>query len=62
MKEKKKNAKVVAISPIENLAINVGDSVFYKEFLGTEAEIEEKKFLLIPYADILAKLVETDSI
>ncbi|HSH53006.1 MAG TPA: co-chaperone GroES [Bacteroidales bacterium] len=62
VKEKKKIARVVAISTIENSAINVGDSVLYKEFAGTEAEIEGKMFLLIPYADILAKVVETDSI
>ncbi|MFO7826981.1 MAG: co-chaperone GroES [Bacteroidales bacterium] len=62
VKEKKKIAKVVAISTIDNSAISVGDSVLYKEFAGTEAEINGKKFLLIPYADILAKVVETDSI
>jgi chaperonin GroES len=61
-KEKKKVAKVVAISTIENSAVSIGDSVLYKEFSGTEAEIEGKKFLLIPYADILAKVVETESI
>ena len=61
-KEKKKIAKVVAISNIENSAIGIGDSVLYKEFSGTEAEVEGKKFLLIPYADILAKVVETESI
>ncbi len=62
VKEKKKIAKVVAISDIENSAVAVGDSVMYKEFSGTEAEIKGKKFLLIPYADILAKVVETDAI
>lgn len=61
-KEKKKVAKVVAISSIENSAVAIGDSVLYKEFAGTEAELEGKKFLLIPYADILAKVVETESI
>ena len=61
-KEKKKIAKVVAISAIENSAISIGDMVLYKEFSGTEAEIDGKKYLLIPYADILAKLVETESI
>ena len=61
-KEKKKIAKVVAVSTIENSAISVGDMVLYKEFSGTEAEIDGKKYLLIPYADILAKLVETESI
>ncbi|PLX11254.1 MAG: co-chaperone GroES [Marinilabiliales bacterium] len=62
VKEKKKVAKVVAISSIENSAVTVGDNVLYKEFSGTEAEIEGKTFLLIPYADILAKIVETESI
>jgi len=61
-KERKKVAKVVAVSQIENSAIAVGDMVLYKEFSGTEAEIEGKKFLLIPYSDILAKVVETESI
>ena len=61
-KEKKKIAKVVAISSIENSAVAVGDNVLYKEYSGTEAEIERKKFLLIPYADILAKIVETEAI
>lgn len=61
-KEKKKIAKVVAISSIENSAVMVGDHVLYKEYSGTEAEIEGKKFLLIPYADILAKIVETEAI
>lgn len=61
-KEKKKMAKVVAISEIENSAIEVGDMVMYKEFSGTEAEVDNKKYLLIPYADILAKVVETDKI
>jgi len=61
-KEKKKIAKVIAISVIENSAISIGDSVLYKEFSGTEAEIDGKKYLLLPYADILAKVVETESI
>jgi len=61
-KEKKKMAKVVAISEIENSAVQAGDTVLYKEFSGTETEIDGKKYLLIPYADILAKVVETESI
>ncbi len=61
-KEKKKMAKVVAVSEIENSAVEPGDTVMYKEFSGTEAEIDGKKYLVIPYADILAKVVETDKI
>ncbi len=61
-KEKPKFAKVVAVSNIDNAEVAVGDTVFYKEFSGTETDFEDKKYLVIPYADILAKLVETEAI
>jgi chaperonin GroES len=61
-KEKPKFAKVVALSNIENPEVAVGDVVFYKEFSGTEIELDGGKFLVVPYADILAKLVETEAI
>ena len=61
-KEKPKFAKVLAISNIENIEIVVGDTVYYKEFSGTETEFEGKKYLVIPYTDILAKVVETEEI
>ena len=61
-KEKEQIGKVKAISNIENPEIAVGDTVIYKEFSGSEVKFEEKKFLLIPYEDILAKIVEMDSI
>ena len=61
-KEKQEVAKVVAVSNIENAEIAPGDEVLYKKFTGTEIEFEGKKFLLLPYADILSKVVETESI
>jgi len=61
-KEKKKTAKVIAVSEIENAAIKPGDYVLYKEFSGVEVEMDDKNYLVIPYADILAKLVDTDEI
>ena len=61
-KEKQKTAKVVGISNIENPEISVGDVVLFKEYSGTETDFEGRKFLLIPYADIMAKVVETESI
>lgn len=61
-KEKKQTAKVLAVSNVENPEISVGDTVLYKSFSGDEIEYDGKKYLLIPYADILAKLVDTDSI
>jgi len=61
-KEKPQYAKVLAIGNIENPGISVGDMVVYKKFSGTELEFEENKYLMIPYADLLAKIVETDEI
>ena len=61
-KEKPQYAKVVAIGNIENPGIAVGDTVFYKKFSGTEFEFEGKKYLMVPYSDLLAKIVETEEI
>jgi chaperonin GroES len=61
-KAKKNIGKVAAISNVENPEIAVGDLVLYKEFSGNEVEFEGKKYLLLPYADILSKVVETDAI
>ena len=61
-KEKPKYAKVLALSGIENAEIAVGDQVFFKEYSGTEIEFDGKKYLLVPYADIMAKIVDTEEI
>ena len=61
-KEKPQYAKVVAIGNIENPGIAVGDTVFYKKFSGTEFDFEEKNYLMVLYADLLAKIVETEEI
>ncbi len=61
-KSKKNVAKVVAMANIENAEIQVGDLVLYKEFSGVESEFEDKKLLVVQYADILSKVVETDAI
>jgi len=61
-KEKKAFGKVASISNIENPEIKAGDTVLYKEYSGTKVEFEGQKFLLIQYADILAKVVETEEI
>ncbi|MBN2729094.1 MAG: co-chaperone GroES [Bacteroidales bacterium] len=61
-KEKPMHAKVIAISNIDNAEIMTGDTVVYKKYGGTEVEFEGKKYLILPYAEILAKIVETESI
>jgi len=60
--EKQEVAKVVAISNIENAEIAPGDEVLYKKFSGTEIDFDGKTYLLVPYADVLSKVVETESI
>lgn len=61
-REKPKFAKVISMSNIENSEVAVGDTVFFKEYSGTKITLEGKDYLLIPYDDILAKLVETEEI
>jgi len=61
-KEKQTIGTVIALSNIENAEIAVGDKVLYKSFSGNETEFEGKKYLLIQYAEILAKIVETEEI
>lgn len=61
-KEKPLFAKVVSLSNIENCEVTVGDTVFYKQFSGTEIEFEGKKYLTVPYAELLAKVVDTEEI
>ncbi|MGD9992272.1 MAG: co-chaperone GroES [Salinivirgaceae bacterium] len=61
-KEKENVGTVVGMGTIENAEIAVGDKVLYKEFSGSTFEFEGKNFQMIQYADILAKVVETEAI
>ncbi|MDP3461862.1 MAG: co-chaperone GroES [Bacteroidales bacterium] len=61
-KEKPQLAKVLAIGNVENPAIVVGDSVLFKKYSGTEVDYEGRKLLVIPYGDLLAKVVVTEAI
>ncbi len=61
-REKQNIAKVLAMSNIDNAEIAVGDKVLYKSFSGNETEFEGRKYLLIQYAEILAKIIETEEI
>jgi chaperonin GroES len=62
VKEKPEIGTVVSISRIADAEIAVGEKVLFKKYSGTDTELEGHKYLLIPYADILAKIVETDEI
>ncbi len=61
-KEKPISGKVIAMANIQDPEFNVGDNVVFKKYSGTELEFEDKQYLVIQYSDILAKIVETDSI
>jgi len=61
-KEKPKFGKVLAMSTIENPEIAVGDVVYFKEFSANAIKFEDKEYFLIPYGDIMAKVVEVESI
>ncbi len=61
-REEQNIAKVIAVGNIENPAISVGDNVIYKKHAGDKVEFENEKYLFIPYADLLAKIVETEAI
>ena len=61
-KEKPKFGEVKALSNIEGPEIAVGDTVIFKDYSGTEIDLDGEKFLVLPYADVLAKVVETEEI
>ncbi len=61
-KEKPKMAPVVWMGVVENAEVKPGDIVLFKPYSGTEIDFEGKKILILPYADILAKVVETEEI
>ncbi|MCD4794575.1 MAG: co-chaperone GroES [Bacteroidales bacterium] len=56
-KEKEATGKVIALGDIEKPGISVGDTVLYKEYSGNKLEFDGKKYLIIPYEDVLAKVV-----
>lgn len=61
--EKPQYGKVVAIGgKIENPGIAVADFVYFKKYSGTEINVDGKDLLFVQYADLLAKLVNTDKI
>jgi len=53
---------VKGLGTIEKCGIAIGDKVIYKKYSGTEIEFEKKNYIILPYADILAKIVETETI
>lgn len=60
--EKPMTARITGMSTIENAEVSVGDLVVFKKYSGTEIEFEGKTYLVLPYSDLLAKIVETEEI
>ena len=52
-KKVKGRAKVMALDP-KIMQVKVGDIVLYKEFAGTEAEVEGKTYLFLNEDDLMA--------
>jgi len=61
-KEKPSLGRVLALGNIEDAAVQPGDVVMYKKFAGNKVELDGKDYLILPYADILAKITEVDKI
>jgi chaperonin GroES len=61
-KEKPLYGKVIAIGDTVEPHIKIGDTVYYKEYSGNEFKFDDKKFMIIPYSDLLVKIVETEEI
>ncbi len=62
-KEKPTYGKVIAVDKSDDdIQVSVGDKVIFKKYSGTEIEIDGEKYLILPYSDILAKIVETEEI
>ena len=61
-KEKPQMAPVVWINAMDDSEVKTGNLVIFKPFSGTEIDFEGKKYLILPSADILAKIVKTEEI
>lgn len=54
------SAQVIAVGTGEEIQklVNVGDTVIYKRFTGTEIEFESTKLIILLIDDIIAKISE----
>ncbi len=61
-KEKLQEGEVVAVAEDATDEVAVGDRIIYKEFGGTEVEIEGEDYILLTEDDFLAKYEAVDKI
>lgn len=62
VKEEPSLATVITVGNIDNADIAIGDTVLFRQYAGTKVELDGNKYLLMPYAEILAKIVETEEL
>ncbi len=58
-KEKPAKGEVLAVGPgkaDEEMVLNVGDTVLYGRYAGTEVELDGEKYLIMSQSDVLATL------
>ena len=61
-REKPREGEIVAVAEDATEEVAVGDRVIYKEYGGTEVNVEDEKLVLLETDDLLVKYVESDSI
>ena len=61
-REKIREGEVIAVAKDATEEVAVGDRVIYKEFSGTEIEIDREKYFLFTEDDLLAKYEAVDKI
>jgi len=61
-KQGQNEGKVITVAEDAIEEVAVGDRVIYKEFGGTEVEVEGEKHLLLSSEDLLVKYVAADEI
>lgn len=57
-KEKEQFGEIIAVGPDieEKDGVKVGDTVYFKNYTGTEIEIDDEKVLVVEHKDLLAVL------
>ena len=61
-REKLQEGKVVAVAEDATDEVAVGDHIIYKEFSGTEVNVEEENYILLTEEDLLGKYEAVDKI
>jgi len=60
--EKSSEGEVVAVAPDATDELAVGDRIIFREFGGTEVDLDGEEYVLLESDDILVKYVSSDKI